>query len=692
MPDQPGDRTLLSRAAFSGEIVVVVLMVVILGMMFIPLPTFVLDLFFTVNIALSFLILMLTMNVRKSLEFSVFPTVLLMTTLFRLALNVSSTRLILLNGYAGQVIEAFGNFVAGSNPVVGFIIFLILTLINFLVITKGSERVAEVAARFTLDAMPGKQMSIDADLNAGLITEEEARARRREVAREADFYGSMDGASKFVKGDAIAGLIITVINLLGGVIIGMWQRGLDALGALQLYALLTVGDGLVSQVPALLISTATGVLVTRAASEDNLGADLTSQLLRYPQILLITAVVLALFGLVPGMPTIPFLVIALLLWWLTSILRREQKERAETAVEQQQAAAQEQVAYKPEHVLSLLAVDPMEVEIGYSLIPLVDKSQGGDLFERVSLIRRQVALELGIILPAIRIRDNMQLAPNQYVIKIKGVEVGSGELMTHSFLAMDAGAVTEKVSGIPTKEPAFGLPALWITADQREKAEMSGYTVVDCPSVLATHLTEIIRNYAYELLGRQEIQAMLDYIKTDYPVVVEELIPNLMTIGEIQKVFAQLLKEGIPLRNLVTILETLADYAPMTKDTDVLTEYVRVALKRQISKMLAGNGNKIQVLTLSPQTEERILRAQDSEGEPLSPSWLNEFYASLNQQIRPIIQEGRNPVLLVAPAIRRYVRSITERVSPKIFVVSYQEIIPEMEVHSLGMVGVVNAG
>ncbi len=668
------------------------MMVVILAMMFIPLPTFVLDLFFTVNIALSFLILMLTMNVRKSLEFSVFPTVLLMTTLFRLALNVSSTRLILLNGYAGQVIEAFGNFVAGSNPVVGFIIFLILTLINFLVITKGSERVAEVAARFTLDAMPGKQMSIDADLNAGLITEEEARARRREVAREADFYGSMDGASKFVKGDAIAGLIITVINLLGGVIIGMWQRGLDALGALQLYALLTVGDGLVSQVPALLISTATGVLVTRAASEDNLGADLTSQLLRYPQILLITAVVLALFGLVPGMPTIPFLVIALLLWWLTSILRREQKERAETAVEQQQAAAQEQVAYKPEHVLSLLAVDPMEVEIGYSLIPLVDKSQGGDLFERVSLIRRQVALELGIILPAIRIRDNMQLAPNQYVIKIKGVEVGSGELMPHSFLAMDAGAVTEKVSGIPTKEPAFGLPALWITADQREKAEMSGYTVVDCPSVLATHLTEIIRNYAYELLGRQEIQAMLDYIKTDYPVVVEELIPNLMTIGEIQKVFAQLLKEGIPLRNLVTILETLADYAPMTKDTDVLTEYVRVALKRQISKMLAGNGNKIQVLTLSPQTEERILRAQDSEGEPLSPSWLNEFYASLNQQIRPIIQEGRNPVLLVAPAIRRYVRSITERVSPKIFVVSYQEIIPEMEVHSLGMVGVVNAG
>jgi flagellar biosynthesis protein FlhA len=662
------------------------MLVLILTMFFIPMPSFFLDLFFTVNIALSFLILLLTMNVRKALEFSVFPSLLLVTTLFRLALNVSSTRSILLQGYAGKVIEAFGNFVAGSNPVVGFIIFIILTLINFLVITKGSERVAEVAARFTLDAMPGKQMSIDADLNAGMITEEQARARRREIEREADFYGSMDGASKFVKGDAIAGLIITVINMLGGGIIGMWQRGLDFATALQEYALLTVGDGLVSQVPALLISTATGILVTRSASEDNLGTDLSGQLLSYPRILLMTAVVLALFGIVPGMPTIPFLLIALLLWWLTSVLRREGK-KITAPVEEEEGAAQEQAAYKPENVLPLLAVDPMEVEIGYSLIPLVDKGQGGDLFERVSLIRRQVALELGIILPAIRIRDNMQLAPNQYVIKIKGVEVAGGELMAHSFLAMDAGAVAEKVQGVPTKEPAFGLPALWIPADQREKAEMAGYTVVDCPSVLATHLTEIIRNFAYELLGRQEVQAMLDFLKNDYPVVVDELIPNLMTIGEIQKVFAQLLKEGIPLRNLVTILETLADYAPMTKDLNLLTDYVRVALKRQISKMLAGEDGKIQVLTISPQAEEKILQAQENEGEPLSPAWLNQFYTSLNQQMRPIIQEGRNPVLLVAPAIRRYVRSITERVSPKILVVSYQEIIPEMEVHSIGMVG-----
>lgn len=691
MPVQAGQRSLLSRVVFSGEVIVVVLLVLILMMFFIPLPTFVLDLLFSFNIALSFLILLLTMNVRKALEFSVFPTLLLVTTLFRLALNVSSTRSILLNGYAGKVVAAFGNFVAGSNPVVGFIIFIILTLINFLVITKGSERVAEVAARFTLDAMPGKQMSIDADLNAGMITEEQARARRREIEREADFYGSMDGASKFVKGDAIAGLLITLINLLGGGIIGMWQRGLDFMTALQQYALLTVGDGLVAQVPALLISTATGVLVTRSASEENLGTDLSGQLLNYPRILLMTAVVLGLFGVVPGMPTIPFLLIALLMWWLSSVLKREEQKRQETVAEQE-GPVKEQAAYKPENVLPLLAVDPMEVEIGYSLIPLVDKSQGGDLFERVSLIRRQVALELGIILPAIRIRDNMQLAPNQYVIKIKGVEVASGELLTQYYLAMDAGAVTEKVKGIPTKEPAFGLPALWISADQREQAEMAGYTVVDCPSVLATHLTEIIRNYAYELLGRQEVQAMLDYLKKDYPVVVEELVPNLMTIGEVQKVFAQLLKEGIPLRNLVTILETLADYAPMTKDLNLLTDYVRVALKRQISKMLAGEDGKIHVLTLSPQAEERILKAQENGGEPLSPAWLNRFYASLNQKIRPIMQEGRNPVLLVAPAIRRYVRSITERVSPKIFVVSYQEIIPEMEVHSLGMVGAGNEG
>jgi flagellar biosynthesis protein FlhA len=685
MPDNTGKRELLSRIAYSGEIVVVILIVLILVMFFIPLPSFFLDLFFTLNISLSFLILLLTMNVQKSLEFSVFPSLLLVTTLFRLALNVSSTRLILLEGAAGKVIKAFGGFVAGNNSVVGFVIFIILTLINFLVITKGSERVAEVAARFTLDAMPGKQMSIDADMNAGLINEEEARARRREIEREADFYGSMDGASKFVKGDAIAGILITIINLLGGGLIGMLQKGMSFMQAIQHYSLLTVGDGLVSQVPALLISTATGILVTRSASEDNLGSDLTGQLLSYPKIIGITAAVIALFGVVPGMPTVPFIFIAGLLWGLNYLLRREEKQQAEIAMEE--TATQEQEGYKPENVLSLLAVDPMEVEIGYSLIPLVDKGQGGDLFERVSLIRRQVALELGIILPAIRIRDNMQLSPNQYIIKIKGVEVAGGELMPHYYLAMDAGTVTEKISGISTKEPAFGLPALWISAEQREKAELAGYTVVDSSSVLATHLTEIIRNYAHELLGRQEVQTMLDYIKNDYPVVFEELVPNLMTVGEIQKVLSQLLKEGIPIRNFVTILETLADYAPMTKDPNLLTDYVRVSLARQISKMLMGNDGIIRVLTLSPTTEERILQAQGGEGEPLDPTWLNKFYESLKEKVRLMMQDGSNPVLLVSPSVRRYVRSITERVSSKIIVVSYPEITPETEVHSLGMVG-----
>lgn len=661
------------------------IIVTILGMFFIPLPSFILDFFLSINISLSFLILLLTMNVRKTLEFSVFPSLLLVTTLLRLALNVSSTRLILLHGFAGQVIQAFGDFVAGSNPVVGFVIFIILTIINFMVITKGSERVAEVAARFTLDAMPGKQMSIDADLNAGLINEEQARARRSEIEREADFYGAMDGASKFVKGDAIAGIIITIINLLGGLAIGILQRGQDLAGAAQTYALLTVGDGLVSQVPALLISTATGILVTRSASEADLGSDLSGQLTLYPKIIALGAGVIALFGLVRGMPTLPFLMVAITLAVLSRFLARREEQRAEAETEEKAATA-ELETHRPENVLTLLTVDPMELEIGYSLIPLVDKSQGGDLFERVSLIRRQVALELGIILPPIRIRDNMQLSPGQYLIKIKGVDVAQGELLTNYYLAMDAGAVTEEIDGIPTREPAFGLPAIWISEKQREKAELNGYTVVDAPSVLVTHLTEIIRNYAHELLGRQETQTMLDHIKEDYPVVVEELIPNLMTVGEVQKVLAQLLKEGIPIRNLVSILETLADYAPMTKDTGLLTEYVRATLARQITKLLVGEGNTLYVLTVAPKIEQRIQQAQN-EGQPLDPAWINQFDQSLSREVKKVMESGYNPVILVSPAIRRFTKSLVERLYPKIPVVSFQEITSETDVHSLGMVG-----
>jgi flagellar biosynthesis protein FlhA len=680
------ERTMtLGRIFQTGEMVMVVIIVLILMMLFIPLPPVFLDILLTLNITMAFLVLMLTMNVRRALEFSIFPSLLLVTTLFRLALNVSSTRLILLHANAGKVIEAFGNFVAGNNPVVGFVIFILLTIINFLVITKGAERVAEVAARFTLDAMPGKQMSIDADLNTGLINEEQARARRREIEREADFYGAMDGASKFVKGDAIAGIIIVIIDLLGGFVIGILQRGMDLMGALNVYALLTIGDGLVSQIPALLISTATGILVTRSASEADMGTDVTGQLLAYPKILGIAAVVIGLFGLVPGLPTIPFLAIAALLGAMVYLLSREKQREA--VEEKEKVAAEEEAGYRPENVLSLLAVDPMELEIGYSLIPLVDKGQGGDLFERVSMIRRQVALELGIVLPPIRIRDNMQLAPNQYVIKIKGVEVGGGELMPSHYLAMDAGGVTEKVEGIGTREPAFGLPAVWISENQREKAEMAGYTVVDAPSVLATHLTEVIKNFAHELLGRQEVQAMINHLRNDYPVVVEELVPGLMTIGEIQKVLARLLKEGIPLRNLVTILETLADYAPLTKDPAVLTEYVRAALARQITKTLSADGKQLFVLTLAPQAEAEFLAAQGEDPRPLEPAWLNSFYDSLGKEIRRVMEEGHNPVLLVSPAVRAYVRNVVERLFPKAVVISYQEVLPEVEVHSLGMVG-----
>lgn len=667
----------------SGEIVAVSIIVLILVMFFVPLPPIFLDIFLTINISVAFLILLLTMNVKKSLEFSIFPSLLLITTLFRLALNVSSTRLILLNGDAGAVVASFGNFVAGSNPVVGFIIFIIITLIQFLVITKGAERVAEVSARFTLDAMPGKQMSIDADLNAGLINEDQARARRREVEREADFYGAMDGASKFVKGDAIAGIIITVINLLGGVIIGAAMHGMEPLAALQQYALLTVGDGLVSQVPALLISTAMGILVTRSASENDLGTEFSRQFTAYPKVIMLAAGIVGLFGLVPGMPNIPFLLVAAVLGGLGYALQQTVKQAEEaTAVETPPA---EEIR-RPENVLSLISVDPMELEIGYSLIPLVDKGQGGDLFERVGLIRRQAALELGMILPPIRIRDNMQLSPTRYIIKIKGVEAASGELMINHFLAMDAGAVSDPMEGIPTKEPAFGLPALWIPENRREQAEMVGYTVVDPPSVLATHLTEIIRSHAHELLGRQEVQSLLDHIKTEFSVVVEELIPNLLTVGEVQKVLANLLREGIPIRNMVTILETLADYAPMTKDVQLLTEYVRAGLARQITKQYQGEDGIIRVITVDPRVEEELQRSQ--EGGSLDPRWLNQFYNELQKQVSRVTQEGYTPIILCSPVVRRIFKTVVERVAPRLNVVSYQEIVSDVEVHSLGVVGV----
>lgn len=669
-----------------SDLFVVFAVVLIVVMMVLPLPPFVLDLLLAVNISLSLLILLIAMNVREALEISVFPSLLLVTTLFRLALSVSSTRLILLTGNPGQIIVAFGNFVVGGNYVVGFVIFLILVIVQFIVITKGAERVAEVAARFTLDAMPGKQMSIDADLNSGLITEAEARKRRIEIAREADFYGAMDGASKFVKGDAIAGIIIIIIDLLGGLAIGMFQRGLDFSAALNRYALLMVGDGLVSQIPALLISTATGIIVTRGASENNLGKDVTMQLFSHYRVLGTAGVVVVLFGLVGGLPKLPFLVLGGLLGALSYTVRRTEKgeELEEDAELERQQLEQ---ARSPESLVSLLQVDPIELEIGYSLIPLVDEAQGGDLLDRISMIRRQCAIELGLLVPVIRIRDNLQLRPDEYVVKIKGIQVGRGELMINHYLAMDAGGVTEEVAGIPTTEPAFGLSALWVDAATRERAEYAGYTVVDPPAILATHLTEIVREHAHELLGRQEVKSLLDGARETYPAVVDELVPDLLTIGEVQKVLQNLLREGVPIRNLVTILETLADLAPVTRDPDYLTEYVREALNRQISQMYLEN-EVLTVLTLSPHWEELIAQGIEYTDRGLSvaldPRDLQELYQALGQALEQFILPY--PIVLVSPQIRMALKRLTERAIPRLIVLSYNEISPDIQVNAIGTV------
>lgn len=678
--------SMLERVSRFSDLYVVLAVVLIVIMMVLPLPTFLLDILLAANISLSLLILLITMNVSEPLDIAVFPSLLLITTLFRLSLNVSSTRLILLTGDPGKIIKAFGSFVVGGNYIVGLVIFLILVVIQFMVITKGAERVAEVAARFTLDAMPGKQMSIDADLNSGLITEAEARFRRSQIEREADFYGSMDGASKFVKGDAIAGIIITIINLLGGFAIGIGQKGLTFSEALTRYTLLSVGDGLVSQIPALLISTATGIIVTRAASENNLGSDLTSQLFSDPKVLGTAAAVIALLGFVPGLPTMPFLLIALLAGLLAYALHNAkltQVIQEDIIMEQQEL----EDARKPESLISLLQVDQIELEIGYSLIPLVDETQGGDMLDRISMIRRQCALELGLLVPVIRIRDNLQLDPSAYVVKIKGIQVGCGELMVNHYLAMDAGGVTETVPGIPTKEPAFGLDALWVDESNREQAEYGGYTVVDPPAVLATHLTEIIRDHAHELLGRQEVKTLLDGLKQEYPAVVDELIPNLLSIGEVQKVLQNLLREGVPIRNLVTILETLADMAPITRDPDYLTEYVREALARQISRMYLDN-DILSVLTLSHEWEEAIAEGiehtERGMAVTMDPRLIQRLYYELGQALEQHMLPY--PIILVSPQIRMALKRLTERSIPKLIVLSYNEISTDIQVQAIGTV------
>lgn len=616
------------------------------------------------------------------------PTLLLLTTLFRLSLNISSTRLILLNGYAGRVIESFGNFVVQGNPLVGFIIFLIIVIVQFVVITKGAERVAEVAARFTLDAMPGKQMSIDADLNAGMISEIDARQRRQEIQRESDFYGAMDGASKFVKGDAIAGIIITLINIVGGLIVGVVFQGWDFMEAIQRYTLLTVGDGLISQIPALLISTATGIVVTKAASTGNLGNELVGQLTAYPKVLLLASGVLFLFAIIPGLPVPPFIALAGVFGYLgISIQRISALESKKTEEADKEKEIEEM--RKPENIFALLQVDPIEVEFGYNIIPLADVHQGGDLLDRVVMIRRQCALDLGMVVPMIRLRDNIQLKPNEYQIKIKGVEAARGELKTDHFMVMNPTGGPLDIKGIDTKEPAFGLPAKWIPYEEKEKAELRGYTIVDTTSVMATHLTEVIKYYAHELLGRQDVKHILDNIKEQYPSVVEELVPKVLTLGEIQKVLSNLLKEGIPIRDMVTILEALGDYGTLTRDTDMLTEYVRQRLKRVITQRFVQD-KKAFVITLSKEVEDLVMDSvhQNEQGTYISldPKTIQKIRNNLSQLINQANLQGIAPIVLTNAMIRPYFKRLIEDYIAFLPVISFNELESGVEVKSVGTV------
>lgn len=673
------------------NLTVLISVIFIVVMLVIPLPTWLISLLIMLNMSIALVVLLLSMNVKESLEFSVFPSLLLILTLFRIGLNVSTTRAILTTGHGGNVVETFGNFVTSGNAIVGFVVFLILIIIQFIVITKGSERVSEVAARFTLDAMPGKQMSIDADLNAGMITEAQARERRTKVSREADFYGAMDGASKFVKGDAIATIIIVIINIAVGMIIGVVQLDLSFAESAKQFTTLTVGDGIVSQIPALLISTATGIMVTRSGSEDNLSTDLTSQLLAYPTLLYISAGSITLLGLVTPLNDIVTLPIGALLAFGAYQLSRK-PAIDETIIEEQQEEIVTNDLKAPESVVKLLQVDPIEFEFGYGLIPLADTNQGGDLLDRIVMIRRQLAIELGLVIPVVRIRDNIQLQPNEYVLKIKGNEVAHGELLLDHFLALNPGYDEPSIVGIDTFEPSFGLPAKWISEEMRERAEMFNYTVVDPPSVVSTHITEIIKSYAHELLGRQETKNLIDHLKENYSILVDEVTPNPLSIGDIQKVLGKLLKEKVSIRNLPVIFEALADYGRYTTDPEVLTEYVRQALARQITSQFSQSNESLKVITLSGKVEKIIADSitQSEHGSYLSidPDTSGEFIKAVNKEVEEMSIAQQQPILLCSPAIRMYVKQLVERYMPTLPVLSYNELDADLEVQSVGVVRV----
>ena len=658
-------------------------------MLIVPIPSGLLDVLLCINMAVAFTIMFGSMFAKEALDMSYFPTVLLFTTIFRISLNVSSTRLILTSGDPGNVVRTFGQFVGGNDLIMGAIVFIILIIIQFMVINKGSERVAEVTARFTLDAMPGKQMAIDADLNTGAITDKQAKERRDKIQQEASFFGSMDGAVKYVKGDATAGLIITAVNIVGGILMGMFRQGLNFNTALNTYAVLTIGDGLVSQIPSLLISLSTGILVTKGSKDADFGAALISQLFGVPRTMYMVGAVLIGLGIVTPLNTIIFVGVGVA-FVVTGRMMAGTIETAqiENEANQEEMAAEE--IRQPENVTSLLQVDPIELEFGYGIIPLADVNQGGDLLDRVVMIRRQIALELGTIVPIIRLRDNIQLNPNQYIIKIKGIQVSEGEILFDHYMAMNPGYVEEEITGIKTFEPSFHLPAVWITEGQRERAESLGYTVVDPPSIIATHLTEVIRQHIAELLSRQDVQNLVDNLKESNPSIVEELVPKMLGLGEVQKVLQNLLREGISIRDLLTIFETLADYAQTTRDTDVLTEYVRQSLKRAISAKYFPANETTSVVTLDPKVEQEIMSSvkQTEQGAylTLAPERTKAIMASVQTEIDKLESLGKNPIIITSPIVRMYFKRLTEDYFKDLIVVSYNEVETNVELQSVGMV------
>lgn len=658
-------------------------------MLIIPIPNTLMDILLAFDMSLSFVILFTAMFAKEVLDLSFFPSILLFTTIFRIALNVSSTRLILTTGDPGQVIETFGNFVGGGNLIVGIIIYIILVIVQFVVINKGSERVAEVTARFTLDAMPGKQMAIDADLNTGAITDVEAKKRREKIQEEASFFGSMDGASKYVKGDSMAGLIITFVNIVGGIVMGMTSMGLSATEAMDKFTILTIGDGLVSSIPSLLISLATGILVTKGSKEADFGHVLIDQLFGMPKVLYLVGGVITGLGIATPLPTIIYVGIGVCF----IICGRLTQNSLETSQIKQEVSSEESKAEEirqPENVNGLLQVDPIELEFGYGIIPLADVNQGGDLLDRVVMIRRQIALELGMVVPIIRLRDNIQLNPNQYIIKIKGIQISEGEILFDHYMAMNPGQAEEEITGIPTFEPSFHLPATWITEGQRERAESLGYTVVDPPSIIATHLTEVIREHIDELITRQDVQNLVNNLKDNNQALVDELVPKLMSLGEIEKVLRNLLKEGISIRDLVSIFETLADYAPTTHDTDILTEYVRQGLKRAITRKYFSGNDTTSVVTLDPKIEQEIMGSvkQTETGAylTLDPGKTKAIIKSVGLQIKKLEDAGKSAIVMTSPIVRMYFKKMTEDYYRDLIVVSYNEVESNVEIQSIGMV------